>query len=100
MVDDLHKKMLEYSIRENLEKKMRSIEWALEIAMELLIDVYSQFLKRYHRVQMSNILARLVKKNGYTYEGWFGRVWYIENWKTNPGLVEKDDVTDEGKEDF
>ena len=37
--------------------------------MELLIDVYSQFLKRYHRVQMSNILARLVKKNGYTYEG-------------------------------
>ena len=50
MVDDLHKKMLEYSIRENLEKKTRSIEWTLEIAMELLIDVYLQFLKRYHRV--------------------------------------------------
>lgn len=40
MVDDLHKKMLEYLIRENSEKKMRSIEWTLEIAMELLIIVY------------------------------------------------------------
>lgn len=46
MVDDLHKKTLEYLIRENLEKKTRSIEWTLEIAMELLIDVYLQFLKQ------------------------------------------------------
>lgn len=46
MVDDLHKKMLEYLIRENSEKKMRSIEWTLEIAMELLIIVYLQFLKQ------------------------------------------------------
>jgi len=46
MVDVLHKKTLEYSIRENSEKKTRSIEWTLEIAMELLIDVYLQFLKQ------------------------------------------------------
>ncbi|RXH74568.1 hypothetical protein DVH24_029289 [Malus domestica] len=44
MVDDLHKKMLEYSQRENAEKEMRGMEGTLKIALELLTDVYLQFL--------------------------------------------------------
>lgn len=45
MVDDLHEKMLEYSRRENSEREMRSMEGTLKIAMELLTDVYLQFLR-------------------------------------------------------
>ncbi|XP_058206768.1 ARF guanine-nucleotide exchange factor GNL2 [Rhododendron vialii] len=45
MVDDLHEKMLEYSRRENAEREMRSMEGTLKIAMELLTEVYLQFLK-------------------------------------------------------
>lgn len=45
MVDDLHEKMLEYSRRENSEREMRSMEGTLKSAMELLTDVYLQFLK-------------------------------------------------------
>ncbi|KAF7819835.1 ARF guanine-nucleotide exchange factor GNL2 [Senna tora] len=45
MVDDLHEKMLEYSRRENSEREVRSMEGTLKIAMELLTDVYLQFLK-------------------------------------------------------
>ncbi|XP_059638176.1 ARF guanine-nucleotide exchange factor GNL2 [Cornus florida] len=45
MVDDLHEKMLEYSRRENAEREMRSMEGTLKIAMELMTDVYLQFLK-------------------------------------------------------
>ncbi|BBH08405.1 hypothetical protein Prudu_020583 [Prunus dulcis] len=44
MVDDLHEKMLEYSRRESAEKEMRSMEGTLKIALELLADVYLQFL--------------------------------------------------------
>ncbi|KAM1155417.1 hypothetical protein ACFX13_026906 [Malus domestica] len=44
MVDDLHEKMLEYSRRENAEKEMRGMEGTLKIALELLTDVYLQFL--------------------------------------------------------
>ncbi|KAM3753664.1 hypothetical protein ACB098_03G110200 [Castanea mollissima] len=46
MVDDLHEKMLEYSRRENSEREMRSMERTLEIAMELLTNVFLQFLKQ------------------------------------------------------
>lgn len=46
MVDDLHEKMLEYSRRENSEREMRSMEGTLRIAMELLKDVYMQYLKQ------------------------------------------------------
>ncbi|KAJ8749810.1 hypothetical protein K2173_013213 [Erythroxylum novogranatense] len=46
MVDDLHEKMLEYSRRENAEKEMRSMEGTLTISMELMTDVYLQFLKQ------------------------------------------------------
>uniref|UniRef100_A0A2N9FAY8 SEC7 domain-containing protein n=1 Tax=Fagus sylvatica TaxID=28930 RepID=A0A2N9FAY8_FAGSY len=46
MIDDLHEKMLEYSRRENSEREMRSMERTLEIGMELLTDVYLQFLKQ------------------------------------------------------
>ncbi|KAF5482055.1 hypothetical protein F2P56_002653 [Juglans regia] len=46
MVDDLHEKMLEYSRRENSEREMRSMEGTLKISMELLTDVYLQFLKQ------------------------------------------------------
>jgi brefeldin A-resistance guanine nucleotide exchange factor 1 len=46
MIDDLHEKMLEYSRRDNSEREMRSMEGTLKIAMELLTDVYLQFLKQ------------------------------------------------------
>lgn len=46
MVDDLHEKMLEYSRRDNAEREMRSMEGTLKIAMELLANVFLQFLKR------------------------------------------------------
>lgn len=46
MIDDLHEKMLEYSRRDNSEREMRSMEGTLKIAMELLADVYLQFLKQ------------------------------------------------------
>lgn len=46
MVDDLHEKMVEYSRRENAEREMRSMEKTLKLAMELLTDVYLQFLKQ------------------------------------------------------
>lgn len=46
MIDDLHEKMLEYSRRENSEREMRSMEGTLKMAMQLLTDVYLQFLKR------------------------------------------------------
>ncbi|GLT51689.1 hypothetical protein SLA2020_250820 [Shorea laevis] len=46
MVDDLHEKMIEYSRRDNAEREMRSMEGTLKIAMELLADVYLQFLKQ------------------------------------------------------
>ncbi|KAK6941540.1 Mon2/Sec7/BIG1-like, HUS domain [Dillenia turbinata] len=45
MVDDLHEKMSEYSRRNNAEKEVRSMEGTLRIAMDLLTDVYLQFLK-------------------------------------------------------
>ncbi|KAK6944992.1 Mon2/Sec7/BIG1-like, HUS domain [Dillenia turbinata] len=45
LVDDLHEKMSEYSRRDNAEKEVRSMEGTLKIAMELLTDVYLQFLK-------------------------------------------------------
>lgn len=44
MADDLHEKMLEYSRRENSEREMRSMEGTLKLAMELLVDVFLQFL--------------------------------------------------------
>ena len=44
MVDDLHEKMVEYSRRDNLEREVRSMEGTLKIAMELLTDVFLQFL--------------------------------------------------------
>ena len=44
MVDDLHEKMLEYSRRENSVKEMRSMEVTLREAMELLVEVYLQFM--------------------------------------------------------
>ncbi|XWS72008.1 hypothetical protein CRYUN_Cryun02cG0003800 [Craigia yunnanensis] len=46
MVDDLHEKMIEYSRRENAEREMRSMEGTLKISMELLTDLYLQFLKQ------------------------------------------------------
>ncbi|KVH93928.1 Armadillo-like helical [Cynara cardunculus var. scolymus] len=45
MVDDLHEKMLEYSTRENAERETRSMEGTLKLAMEVLVDVYLQYLK-------------------------------------------------------
>lgn len=45
MVDDLHEKMLEYSRRDNLEREVRSMEGTLKIAMELLANVFLQYLK-------------------------------------------------------
>ncbi|XVF34803.1 hypothetical protein REPUB_Repub18cG0089900 [Reevesia pubescens] len=45
MVDDLHEKMIEYSRRENAEREVRSMEGTLKMSMELLTDVYLQFLK-------------------------------------------------------
>ncbi|XP_074590636.1 ARF guanine-nucleotide exchange factor GNL2 [Curcuma longa] len=44
MADDLHEKMLEYSRRENSEREMRSMEGTLKLAMELLVEVFLQFL--------------------------------------------------------
>ncbi|KAJ4950506.1 hypothetical protein NE237_027338 [Protea cynaroides] len=44
MVDDLHEKMIEYSRRENAEREMRSMEGTLSLAMELLTEVFLQFL--------------------------------------------------------
>lgn len=46
MVDDLHEKMVEYSRRENAEKEMRSMEETLKLAMELMAEVYLQYLKQ------------------------------------------------------
>ncbi|CAN4082612.1 unnamed protein product [Withania somnifera] len=45
MVDDLHEKMLEYSKRGNAEREARSMEGTLKLSMEILTDVYLQFLK-------------------------------------------------------
>lgn len=44
MVDDLHEKMLEYSRRENSVREMRSMEVTLKEAIELLVEVYLQFM--------------------------------------------------------
>ncbi|GAA0149958.1 hypothetical protein Leryth_026338 [Lithospermum erythrorhizon] len=44
MVDDLHEKMLEYSRRDNAERETRSMEGTLKLAMEVLSEVYLQFL--------------------------------------------------------
>ncbi|MQL77395.1 hypothetical protein Taro_009810 [Colocasia esculenta] len=44
MVDDLHEKMLEYSRREGSERELRSMEATLKEAMELLAEVFLQFL--------------------------------------------------------
>ncbi|KAL5771268.1 hypothetical protein ACOSP7_015422 [Xanthoceras sorbifolium] len=51
MVDDLHEKMIEYSRRENAEREVRSMEGTLKNAMELLADVYLQFLKEIAEAQ-------------------------------------------------
>ncbi|KAM1201552.1 hypothetical protein ACFX2J_017637 [Malus domestica] len=53
MVDDLHKKMLEYSQRENAEKEMRGMEGTLKIALELLTDV-----KMITEMKMKEILVQ------------------------------------------
>ncbi|KAL5975520.1 hypothetical protein ACLOJK_019844 [Asimina triloba] len=45
MVDDLHEKTVEYSQRGNAEKESMSMEGTLKMAMELLVDVFLQFLK-------------------------------------------------------
>lgn len=45
MVDDLHEKILEYSRRDNAERETRSMEGTLKLSMELLAEVYLQFLK-------------------------------------------------------
>lgn len=45
MVDDLHEKMLDYSKRGNAEREARSMEGTLKLSMEVLTDVYLQFLK-------------------------------------------------------
>ncbi|GMH18924.1 hypothetical protein Nepgr_020765 [Nepenthes gracilis] len=45
MVDDLHEKMLEYSRRENAEREMRSMEGTLRKSMEVLTDIFLQYLK-------------------------------------------------------
>lgn len=45
MVDDLHEKMLEYSRREHAERETLSMEGTLKLSMELLTEVYLQFLK-------------------------------------------------------
>ncbi|KAE8675912.1 ARF guanine-nucleotide exchange factor GNL2 [Hibiscus syriacus] len=44
MVDDQHVKMIEYSRRENAERETRSMEGTLKLSMELLTDVYLQYL--------------------------------------------------------
>ncbi|XAR53315.1 hypothetical protein NMG60_11021834 [Bertholletia excelsa] len=45
MVDDLHEKIMEHTRRENAEREVRSREGTLKLAMELLTEVYLQFLK-------------------------------------------------------
>ncbi|PIA55523.1 hypothetical protein AQUCO_00700074v1 [Aquilegia coerulea] len=45
MVDDLHEKMVEYSRRENSIKEMRSMVATLKLAMELLKEIFLQFLR-------------------------------------------------------
>ncbi|OVA13877.1 SEC7-like [Macleaya cordata] len=45
MVDDLHEKLVEYSRRENSTKEMKSMAGTLKLAMELLKEVFLQFLK-------------------------------------------------------
>ncbi|KAF6168002.1 hypothetical protein GIB67_020572 [Kingdonia uniflora] len=45
MVDDLHEKMVEYSRRDNSVKEMKSMAGTLKLAMELLNEVFLQFLK-------------------------------------------------------
>ncbi|RWR83030.1 ARF guanine-nucleotide exchange factor GNL2 [Cinnamomum micranthum f. kanehirae] len=45
MVDDLHEKMVEYSRKGNTEKETKSMEGTLKMAMELLVEVFLQFLK-------------------------------------------------------
>ncbi|XP_022728914.1 ARF guanine-nucleotide exchange factor GNL2-like [Durio zibethinus] len=46
VVDDQHEKMIEYSRRENAERETRSMEGTLKLSMELLTDVYLQFLNQ------------------------------------------------------
>ncbi|PPD73931.1 hypothetical protein GOBAR_DD29150 [Gossypium barbadense] len=46
MVDDQHEKMIEYSRRENAERETRSMEGTLKLSMELLTDVYLQYLNQ------------------------------------------------------
>ncbi|KAF8401703.1 hypothetical protein HHK36_012649 [Tetracentron sinense] len=46
MVDDLHEKMIEYSRRENADREMRSMGGTLKVAMELLTEMFLQFLKQ------------------------------------------------------
>ncbi|KAL5698166.1 Nucleolar GTP-binding protein 2 [Ranunculus cassubicifolius] len=45
MVDDLHEKMVEYSRRENSVREMRSMVATLKLAMDLLKEVFLQFLR-------------------------------------------------------
>ncbi|XP_010240903.1 PREDICTED: ARF guanine-nucleotide exchange factor GNL2 [Nelumbo nucifera] len=45
MVDDLHEKLIEYTMRDNSEKEVRSMVGTLKLAMELLTEVFLQFLK-------------------------------------------------------
>ncbi|XP_026389245.1 ARF guanine-nucleotide exchange factor GNL2-like [Papaver somniferum] len=44
MVDDLHEKLVEYSRRDNATKEMKSMAATLKLAMELLKEVFLQFL--------------------------------------------------------
>ncbi|XP_077230483.1 GNOM-like 2 [Tasmannia lanceolata] len=44
MFDDLHEKMVEYSRRGNAEREMMSMEGTLMLGMELLVEVFLQFL--------------------------------------------------------
>ncbi|KAK8550249.1 hypothetical protein V6N12_038968 [Hibiscus sabdariffa] len=46
MVDDQHEKMIEYSRRVNAERETRSMEGTLKLSMELLTDVYLQYLQQ------------------------------------------------------
>lgn len=45
MVDDLHEKMLEYSRRDGAERETRSMEGTLKLAMDLLTEVFSRFMR-------------------------------------------------------
>lgn len=80
---------------------MRSIEWTLEIAMELLINVYLQFLKQISQgpgcqTFQLGLLRRMDTRMKADLVGY--GTSKIE--KLILDFVEKDDVTDEGKEDF